>query len=69
MSSVGQRGTLLTADTSAILVIKMMNDIDPFIIRELDETHLLVDSSQVDWIKQSVVAFMEANVWTAEQSR
>ncbi len=63
--------SLLTIDTSTALVIKMMNDMqdEPFIIRELDDTHLLVDPEKVDWIKESVAAFFEENVWTTEKGR
>ena len=62
-------GSLLTVDTSTALVIKMMNDMDeePFILREIDDTHLLVDPNKVDWIKESVAAFFEENVWTREK--
>lgn len=37
----------------------------PFIIQELDETHLLVKDEQVEYVQEQVRAFNDRNVYTA----
>ena len=68
-SPFGTSGSLLTVDVAVAQIIRNMDAIDGvggFIIKNIDPTHILVKTAAVEWLKESVANFLEANVWTKE---
>lgn len=60
-------GTLLTCDVPTrqfLIWLNKQTKGEAFIIRELDDTHLLVKDNYVDFVVQQVKAFNNKNVYT-----
>ena len=53
-----QRGHLLTTDVRAKQIIVLLNESQPkeekFILADLDDTHVLIDSKYKDWLLKEV---------------
>ncbi|CAG8521235.1 4709_t:CDS:2 [Ambispora gerdemannii] len=63
------KGTILKCDPAVKQVILSMNNSEhkPFIIEDLDETHLFVDTTHVERIKRRVEQLLEENTYKVEQ--
>lgn len=62
-------GTLIECDPSIralILTIDQRND--DIIIEELDETHLFIDSSKVEYVKQELAKLLDENTFNPAQA-
>jgi hypothetical protein len=64
----GVSGALLTCDVATACVIRRMNELPGgnFILQELDDTHILIQADMIDFVRESVAAFLDENVWTKE---
>ena len=60
-------GTLLTCDPAAKQLLLSIDESGlSFVIQDLDETHLLVDSSRVEDMRVILEEKLEKNSWTME---
>jgi hypothetical protein len=61
-----RKGSLITTDLCAKQIILLINEsqtIDnKFVILDLDDTHILIDSRYKDWVKKEVEAKLETFV-------
>jgi TFIIH basal transcription factor complex TTD-A subunit len=46
-------------------LILHLNKRTPFVIRDLDETHVFIDSSYVDFVNSQIDELLEKNIWDA----
>lgn len=59
-----RRGALIQCDPSIkALIIQLDGERSDIILEELDDTHLLVDPSKVDFIKQELNRLLSKNIY------
>jgi TFIIH basal transcription factor complex TTD-A subunit len=46
-------------------LILHLNKKTPFVIRDLDETHVFIDSAYVDFVNTQIDELLEKNIWDA----
>lgn len=65
------RSTLLTCDAALKQLLLSLEESRPnnarFVIEDLDETHLLVDSSMVDEIRALLQEELDKNSWSLQE--
>ncbi|CAM9617297.1 unnamed protein product, partial [Ectocarpus fasciculatus] len=57
----------IPSDVPVKQLILQLNETQNFVISDLDETHLLVDPSFVDYIRKEVEERLEKNVYSSEK--
>jgi hypothetical protein len=69
---LGTPGTLLKCDSNTAAIVAMMNDVPElgnFILRQLDDKTFMVVADKVEWVKESVMAFLEKDIWTKGEAK
>ncbi|PWN99219.1 nucleotide excision repair, TFIIH, subunit [Tilletiopsis washingtonensis] len=60
------KGSLLTCDPAVKQLILQLNERMRFVIQDLDETHLLVSTDRVEWMRIELETELEKNTWSIE---
>jgi len=63
------QGVLITCDIPTKQYILFLNEEHKFLIRDLDDTHLFIDASAVQLVKDEIHKFTEENVYTAPEEK
>lgn len=65
------RGTLITCDAPVKQIISALNDQfqgpQRFVIEDLDETHVLIQSDRLTWLRGELERELEKNTWRPEE--
>ncbi|CAG8587504.1 40913_t:CDS:2 [Gigaspora margarita] len=60
------KGTIVKCDPAVKQVILSLDKKEKVIIEDLDDNHLLIDTSRVDYIKKEVEKLLEENTYKSE---
>lgn len=65
------RGTLITCDAPVKQIISALNDQcqgpQKFVVEDLDETHVLIKSDRLTWLREELERELEKNTWRPEE--
>ncbi|CEH18040.1 nucleotide excision repair tfiih subunit [Ceraceosorus bombacis] len=60
------KGSLLTCDPAVKQLILAINERVRFVIQDLDETHLLISTDKVEWMRIELDSELEKNTWSID---
>jgi len=58
------RGVFVTCDPALREFLLHLHEKQPFIVKTLDATHLLIDPSKVDWLREKIASHHETITFT-----
>lgn len=58
-----EKGVLVTCDVATREYILFLNEKEPFVLKEVDETHLLIAENAVERVKVAITENFERNIF------